>query len=227
MSKKQQQMKKGDEQLANVEETLAQSEQWLEKNQNTLLICVGVIVAVVLGLFAIKKFWYEPRVQNAAQAMVACQDYFAVDSFRVALEGDAMDCEGFLGVIDNYGMTPSADLAKAYAGICYYHLGEYEEAVNYLKKVNVNDVNFAPAVKQLLGDAYVAMENYNDAVKAYKKAVEMDNEMISPMSLRKLGHVYEHQGETDKAIETYQQLKDNYPASAEAMEAEKELARLQ
>lgn len=227
MSKNKKQQQKGDEQLANVQETLVQSEQWFEKNRNALLICAGVIVVVFLAVFAVKKFWYDTRVQDAAQAMVACEDYFAVDSFRVALEGDNIDCEGFLGVVDNYSMTPSAKLAKAYAGICYYHLGEYEEAVNWLKKVDYDDINFAPAAKQLLGDAYVELERYDDAVSAYKKAVEMDNDMISPMSLRKMGHVYEHQGETQKAIEAYQRVKEEYPSSMEAQEAEKELARLQ
>ncbi len=226
MSKKNQQ-NNSDQQLANVEESLVQSEMWLEKNRNTLLISLGVIVVVALAIFAIKHYWYEKRVSDAAQAMVTCQDYFAVDSFQVALDGDNVDCEGFLAIIDNYSMTPSAKLAKAYAGICYYHLGQYQEAVEMLEKASVKDINFAPAVKQLLGDCYVEMQQYDNAIDAYNKAVKMDNDMIAPMSLNKIGRVYEAQGNKDKAIEVYKQIKDNYPASMQAQEADKRIAALQ
>lgn len=224
MAKKQK--NQGDEQLANVEETLVQSEQWLEKNRNTLLICVGVIVVVVLGFFAIKKFWYEPRVEAGVNAMALCQDYFAVDSFRVALEGDAMDCEGFLGVIDQYSMTPSAKLAKTYAGICYYHLGEYEEAISYLKKGDAESLNAGPAVAQLIGDAYVELGQYDDAVSAFKKAVDSDNDFIAPSSLLKLGHVYRELDRKEDARAAYQRILDEYPESMQAYEVEAYLAQV-
>lgn len=224
MAKKQQ--NQGDEQLANVQETLVQSEQWLEKNRTPLLVCVGVIVVLVLGFFAIKKFWYEPRVLEGAQAIAQCQDYLAVDSFRVALEGDELDCIGFLGVIDEYSMTPSAKLAKLYAGECYYHLGQYEDAVEYLKDVNVKGINAAPAAKQLLGDAYVELQQYDEAVSAYKDAISADNDYFTPSSLQKLGHVYEQLGKKDEAKEAYQRIKDEYADSFVAVDVEKDLARV-
>ena len=51
----------------------------------------------------------------------------------LALLGDANGA-GFLDVVDKYGSTPSGNLAKHYAGICYLRTGDLENAAKYLAK---------------------------------------------------------------------------------------------
>ena len=62
--------------------------------------------------------------EKAAELIAEAQNRFAEETpdFQLALEGDANGA-GFLEVIEQYGSTPSGNLAKHCAGICYYKLG--------------------------------------------------------------------------------------------------------
>ena len=71
--------------------------------------------------------------------MYKAQNYFAVDSFQVALDGDNKDVMGFKEIASEYGITASGNLATAYAGICYYKLGQYEKAIKYLTQYDAGD----------------------------------------------------------------------------------------
>ena len=51
-----------------------------------------------------------------AEAQYRFEDQNA--DYALALEGDANGA-GFLEVIEKYGSTPSGNLAKHYAGVCY------------------------------------------------------------------------------------------------------------
>ena len=83
---------------------------------------------------------------------------------------------GFLDVIEKYGSTPSGNLAKHYAGICYLRTGDLENAAKYLAKFSqlkgipgelINAQNYG-----LQGDIAVEQQDYARAVKFYEKAVE-------------------------------------------------------
>jgi tetratricopeptide (TPR) repeat protein len=144
--------------------------------------------------------------------------------FDKALAGDDAECIGFEAIADEYSWYQQGKLAALYAGICYYEKGEYEEAAKYLKKFEAEDLNIDPAAKQLLGDAYVELGEYRKAAKAFESAAESGNEVIAPMSLKKAGIVYLHEGEKSKALKAFKAIKANYPASSEAQDIDKYIA---
>lgn len=213
--------------MANVEEALTASERFIEKNQKSIIYTVLAIVLVVLAVLAFRNFYIEPQNAAADNEIYTAQAYFQVDSFRVALEGDNNACIGFEAIADQYGITKAGKLANYYAGICHYKMGNYEEAIAALKKYNGKDKHLALAAQQLLGDAYAATENFNQAAKCFEKVAKANNTTISPMSLKKLGVVYEAMGDNVKAIEAYKNILNNYPQSLEASEIEKDIARLE
>ena len=145
--------------------------------------------------------------------------------FKLALEGDANGA-GFLDVIEQYGSTPSGNLAKHYAGICYLRTGDLANAAAYLAKYKpvkgipgaiVNAQNYG-----LQGDVAVEQQNYAQAVSFYKKAVEAaDNNWPAPMYQRKAGLAEQAQGNNAAAAALYEKILYTYPASVEAREAEK------
>ena len=63
------------------------------------------------------------------------QEYFEADAFEEALNGDSIGYVGFIKIADQYSGTDAANLAKAYAGLCYAHLGKFDEAVKALEKL--------------------------------------------------------------------------------------------
>ena len=77
---------------------------------------------------------------------------------------------------------------------------------------------------QLLGDAYVQMDDYAKAVKAFESAAKSGNDIIAPMSLKKAGLVYLELGNKAAAKKAFETIKSDYPASTEAQDIEKYIA---
>jgi len=213
--------KKEDEQLENVSEALGTAGQWIEDHQNLLFGIVAGIIVVVLGFIGIRKYVIEPHALDASNENAKAVNYFMQGDWEKALNGDDAECIGFLSIADEYAMYQEGELASLYAGICYYQLGQYEEAAEYLKKFSAGDVMIDPASHQMLGDAYVQMGELDKAVKAFDAAAKSGNELIAPMSLKKAGLVYLEQDKKTEAKKCFEQIRDNFPQSMEAQDIEK------
>ncbi len=223
MSKKE---KKTDE-LANVEHALSASEIFFEKYQKQILYVVGGLILVVLVVLAIRNFYLAPREKAAENEMFKAQLYFEQDSFQVALNGKDLEFMGFKEIVSEYGMTPSGNLAAAYTGICYYKMGQYENAIKYLTQFDGKKSYFATSVIGLLGDCYVELNQNSKALNYFDKAIATNNEVLSPIYLKKAGLLCESMNQPKKAEEYYLQIKEKYPKSMEAGDIDKYLARVQ
>ena len=136
----------------NVESALSRTEQYIEENQKSLTIIVLIIIGIVGAYLGYKRFYVAPRDKEAQQQMFMAEKYFEQDSFRLALDGDGQ-YPGFIQIIDDYSVTKSANLAHYYAGISYLHMGNYEDAVDYLEEFSSDDIMIAPIALGALGDA--------------------------------------------------------------------------
>ncbi len=213
--------------LKELESALTRTEHFIEKNQKIITYVVGGIVVIVLAFLAFKKFYLQSRENEAQSQMFMAENYFEKDSFNLALNGDG-NYIGFLDVINDYGITKSAKVAKYYAGISYLRLGNYDDAVKYLNKFSTKDLLLAPIVEGAKGDACLELGQQEKALAHYKKAYELtDNELTTPIYMMKAGGVYETLDEPEKALEIYNKLKEKYPNSTEGSIVDKYIARLQ
>lgn len=217
-------VKKEDEQLQNVGEAINTASQWFEENQNLLeWILIGVI-AVVAGVVALSHYVIKPKGLEAANENAKAEAYFLQGDYTKALNGDEADCIGFEQVAADYGFYQQGKLAALYAGICYYQLGEYDQAAKFLKKFSAKDLTIDPAASQLLGDAYVELGEYNKAISAFKAAAKSGNKLIAPMSLKKAGIVYLEMDNKKAAKHAFETIKADYPMSQEAQDIDKYIA---
>jgi len=215
------------DELENVQHALTSTEAFIEKYQKQILIGVASVVLIVLAVLSFRNFYLEPREIQAENEMAKCQAAFAADSFKIALEGDNKGTMGFKEVNSEYGITASGNLASAYAGICYYKLGKYEDAVKYLSQFDGNDTYFTASVVGLTGDCYVELGETSKAISYFEKAADLENAVMSPVYLKKAGLVYESLSEPAKAEKEYTIIKEKYPKSPEAADIDKYLARVQ
>ncbi len=210
--------------LESVENALSKTEQYIEDNRKSLTIIILAIAAVVGLYLGYQRFILAPKESEAQSEMFMAERYFEKDSFNLALNGNGAFI-GFLEIADEYGATKSANLAKYYIGISYLHLGQYEDAIDYLNQFDGNDRLVAAVALGAIGDAYVELENYSKAVSYYKKAADHNpNELTSAIYLKKAGLVYEELGEYKNALTAYETIKKDFPTSEEAMEIEKYIA---
>ncbi|MCD6566217.1 MAG: tetratricopeptide repeat protein [Bacteroidales bacterium] len=211
--------------LEEVESALSRTERYIEDNQKPLTIIILALVVVVIVFMGYKRFIVIPAEKEAQSQMFMAERYFEQDSFNLALYGDGNNL-GMLDIIDDYGVTKSSELAHYYAGISFLHLGEFELAIEQLEKFSSNDKMINLIAKGAIGDAYLELGEPSKAITYYEKAATTeDNVFVNPIYLLKAGQVYESQEEFQKALETYQKIKDNYPESQEGQKIEKYIAK--
>ena len=206
----------------NVEDALTQSEAFLIKYKNAIIGGVVAVIIIVAGFIMYKNLYAEPREEKAQAALFKGQEYFEQDAFEQALNGDSIAYTGFLKVADEYSGTKAANLAKAYAGICYAQLGKYEEAVKMLDSFNGKDQMVAPAILGAAGNCYAQLGQLDKAASTLLSAADKaDNNTLSPIFLIQAGEILVKQGKYDDAVNAYTKIKDKYFQSYQAMDIDK------
>ena len=206
----------------NVEDALTQSEAFPIKYKNAIIGSVVAVIIIVAGFIMYKNLYAEPREEKAQAALFKGQEYFEQDAFEQALNGDSIGYTGFLKVADDYSGTKAANLAKAYAGICYAQLGKYEEAVKMLDSFNGKDQMVAPAILGAAGNCYAQLGQLDKAASTLLSAADKaDNNTLSPIFLIQAGEILVKQGKYDDAVNAYTKIKDKYFQSYQAMDIDK------
>ena len=206
----------------NVEDALTQSEAFLIKYKNAIIGGVVAVIIIVAGFIMYKNLYAEPREEKAQAALFKGQEYFEQDAYEQALNGDSIGYVGFLKVADDFSGTKAANLAKAYAGICYAQLGKYEEAVKMLDSFNGKDQMVAPAILGAAGNCYAQLGQLDKAASTLMSAADKaDNNTLSPIFLMQAGEILVKQGKYDDAVDAYTKIKDKYFQSYQAMDIDK------
>ncbi|WP_034044461.1 tetratricopeptide repeat protein [Wocania ichthyoenteri] len=207
-----------------LDETASKTEAFVAKNQKYIFIIIGIVAAVVLGSLAYKEYIAKPKQLNAMNDMFQAQKYFdqavngvAKDSlFNLALNGGEGKF-GMLDIIEEYSGTPSANLASYYAGTAYLKLKDYKNAVEHLSNFKSDDEILAALAKGNIGDAFVQLDQKEDALSYYEQAAKLrNNEYTTPMYLHKAGIIALDLGKADKALAFFKTIKEDYSNSTEA-----------
>jgi tetratricopeptide (TPR) repeat protein len=214
---------KSDEVLS---EKLESAEAWLEKNPK-LLAGIGVVLALAVGGYFAFTYYKSNLEEEAQRQMFQAIFYFEADSLSLALNGDGNNL-GFIGIIDEYGITKAANLAHFYAGVSFLKQGKYEAARLYLEDFKSNDLLIQARAYSLIGDTYMEEQKYADAARFYEKAANYKpNKYFTPAYLMKAALAYEKAEQREKAIKAYDEVINKYWESAEYQNARKLKARLE
>lgn len=208
------------------DEVLSKSEALILKYKTQIIAVIALIVVIVLGSTIYTKYVAEPKEQEAAASMYFAESLFVAQNFEGALNGDNTNM-GFAQIADEYSGTNAGNLANAYAGISLAQLGRYEEAIKYLEEFDGDDQMVAPAAMGTLGSCYAYTGEAIKAADTFVKAAEMaNNNTISPNYLLQAGIIYENNGKASKALNLYNEIKENYGASTLAADIDKYINRV-
>ena len=209
-----------------VEQALTKAEQFIEKYQKQIIRVIGGIVAIVLLYMGFQSFYVAGKSTEAAAQMFPAEQYFEVEDWERALDGDG-NFPGFDDIIRDYRFTPSANLSRYYAGICCLNLGEYQEAINYLSRFRTRDIILSSIALGGIGDAYAQLGDNTKAIDFYEKAASRrKNEFTSPLYLMRAGILLENEGRFKEATEKYELIKTEYPSSTEGRSIDRYIARV-
>lgn len=215
---------KKDETILDIQGAYSKADDFLKNNRNGLYAVLGGLVLLIGGLIGY-NYYTSTQNDEAAQLIWKAEYYFEVDSLDKAINGDGAYL-GFKYIADNYGSTKTGRLAEYYLGICYYQKGDYQAAIDHLENCQLDDEVVGAIAKGAIGDAYVELGKTQEGIEYFEKAVaHSKNNFTSPIYLMKAGLAYEKVGDFTKALEAYNNIKDNYPNSVEGRDVDKYIAK--
>lgn len=209
------------------EQEAALEESFIQKNLKKIGICVlGLLVCVCAAVAS--SYYFEGQNKKAAEVLYPCEQLFQKGDFEKALNGDGQQVLGLVEVAKKYSSTKAGNLAKLYAGLAYAQTGKFEDAEKYLKDFSAKDDEMiSPAAIGALGNVYAELGQTDKAIETLKKAAKKaDNTVLSPLYLVQAGELLESQGKSDEALKLYEQVRDNYRASAQGQEIDKYIQRV-
>lgn len=224
--------------FGSLDEGANKAEEWFEKNQKPVIgVIVGALVIALIYL-AYTRFIVEPNETEAANELVVAQESFTTalnatnttvkDSlYMVALNGKNGKY-GLLDVADNYGSTPSGNLAHYYAGMSYLEIKEYQNAISHLQDFSSDDEILAPLSEGAIGDAFSQLGQPEEALGYYENAATMStNGFTTPRFLFKAAVTAIDLGKNDLAVKYLTRVKEEFKSSDYAGQADLYLGRAQ
>ena len=193
------------DQLENINNRLTDLGRNIETNKKAMGIAMGAILVVACLTFAWLYLYKIPKNNKAMEAYNKVElSSFGNDSTSAAM---------YKKVADEYGGTAAGKLAALSAAETLYNSGKYEEAANYLKNFSSGDKVLAANAQVLLGDCYVNLKKYDEAISAFKYAEKKadKNPQIAPRVLLKMAVVYDEQKKYGDALKCYETIKKDYP----------------
>ncbi len=242
-SNKEEQQKQVEEQSTTAEvfntldEGAGKTEEWVASNQKYIFIIIGLAAVLILGYLGFQRFIQEPKEQEAANEMFQAQEYFDTalvstgaqsDSlYNMALTGGAGKY-GFLDIIEDYSSTNAANLANYYAGFAYLNTNRYQEAIEHLEDFSSDDEILAPLAIMGIGDAFLQLNQPEEALNYYDKAASMrSNNFSTPKALLKGAITAIELGNGEQAAKYLNRIKDDFSTTPEAEQVPVYLGRAQ
>ena len=139
------------------------------KSGKKLATAAAIVLVAVGAWFGYQEFIIKPKEEKASEAIFKAQEYFAMDSSNLVLNGDGIN-KGVLYIINNYSGTKAANIAGYYAGISYLKLGDFNNAIKYLKDFSTDAKQIQMLAIGALGDASAELNKKDEAIDYYKKA---------------------------------------------------------
>lgn len=215
-----------DEPIVDVSETISKADEIIEKNKKGIITVAVLIGAIFFGVMGFNKIIVAPKEMDAESNIWMAENYFKQDSMNLALNGDGNNL-GFYDIIDEYGITKTADLAVYYAGIAELRNKNYEAAIDQLKSFSTEDELLKIIKTGALGDAHYGAGDKDKATSFYRKAADMyPNDLTTPFYLLKLGLCYEEMNLNEDAFESFERLNKEYATSKFGVNAKKHLGRV-
>ncbi len=180
MARRKTNRKKADETLVDIVEVKDNAQSFVDQNQRLIFgLGIGLIV-LVGGYFFYQNLYKAPKEKEAMEQMFKAQEQFERDSFALALTNPGGGYVGFLDIIDSYGGTKASNLANYYAGVSYLNLGQFDDALDYMKSFSPAG-HVGPVMKfGVLGDIYSELDQMDNAMSNYKKAINSgENEVLT------------------------------------------------
>ncbi len=208
-------------------ETFSKAQSFYDQNKSGV---IGGIIALVLIIGGgIGYYYYSTSQEESAQQLLSdATTSYINGNYQQALNGSDEDFSvGFEQIIDNYPRTDAANLARYYAAVSAYNLGNLQEAISYIDDYDLPDGILGVGPISFQAMLMTEAGNHSEAAELYIKAAEWDeNSSTTPYNYLQAAQAYNSIGETEQAQEYAQLVVDEYSDSPQASAAQRLLGSL-
>ncbi|MEO1076327.1 MAG: hypothetical protein AAFX41_10235 [Bacteroidota bacterium] len=180
-----------------------------------LIIGLGVAVVVIgLASFAYAA-WRGSQDQEAAKLLGSALTAYEAGEYAEALEG-TLEAPGLLAVAEDFGSTPTGNLATFYAADALLQLERYDEALDFFRRYGADDDIIGASA--LAGEAaiYEQQGDAEQAARLYRRAADAYEGVSAPDYLLAAARNYESVGDLDAAASIYDDIETLYEDSPAA-----------
>jgi TolA-binding protein len=189
----------------------------------TQIIAAAVAVIVIVGGIIGYSYYAGAQEQKAQQLLSIAEDEYAKADYENALYGNEEKLTyGFDQISEDYPRTNAGNIARYYAAVSSFELGDVDNALLYIKDFDVPDGILGVGALSFKGKLYLAKENYEEAAKTFLKAAKWDeNKVTTPDNLFEAAQAYYKEGNFDKAKELANKVIEEYPQSSQINETQR------
>jgi tetratricopeptide (TPR) repeat protein len=197
-----------------------------EEHKKNIGIGIVAVVVIVLGTVLYVKN-QKAENEKATTELGSVFQLYDTGQYVGAINGvPERNIAGLRAIVDNYGSTPSGQLARFYLANCYFFLGRYEEALKEFESFSPPDDLLASSRLAGIGATYEALGNHTEAAQSYEKAArKYPKDVDAAENLHRAAWNYGEAGQKERAIELYRRLKKEYPTTTFGRDADKYIAR--
>ncbi len=183
---------------------------YIKNNYVAIGSAAAVVLVLVIIIFGL-AYYSREREQEALdlfnQAKLMYQQSTTAQSNQQAptpLYSQAL--EEFKEVVENYSHATSATTSLLYMGDCYYHLKDYDNAIDhYMRFINTADKDdyLRQFAFEGLGYCYEEKGDYEKALDYYKQSLNEGNCAIKNLLYLNIARCYEALQDNASALEYY------------------------
>lgn len=190
--------------LDNLNNGLANVGRQIFVNKTAIYVAFGALLVIAAVTLCYIYFFRGPKNERA---------WNAYNKVEITASNDTVAAGEYKKVAEEFGGTDAGKVAALSAAESYYSIGDYKSAVECLDKFKTKDGVLAANAKVLLGDCYVNLKKYDDALTAYTEAIRKaaGNSQIVPRVLLKEANIYDEQKKYAEAEKCYQTIKTDFP----------------
>jgi len=199
---------------------------------------IGGLAALAVILAVVGWRFYSER--QAVKATAALEEAMHVWDARIRAVGEPEEpgeityvdeknkyddaAKKFAEVASAYSRTKPGQVARYYAGLSLLRLGRNDEAEKVLRELERSGADeYAALARFELAKHYARAGKIDDAVRLFKQLVEKPTALVpKPVAMLALADHYSRTNR-EEAEKLYTKIKDEFPDSAVADEAEKRL----
>ncbi len=208
--------------------TIGQAKTFYEQNKK--YISYGVTALAVLIVATI--VYFNNRARNDEKAATELGKVYHIydagltDKTQYTLAINGQPERGIMGlktIVDNYGGTTSGEMARFYLANAYYNTGQYDEALKQFDKFSSDDKLLKASASAGSAACYEAKNDMQKAAQKFEEAASIAGATasITPEYVNDAARDYGLAGQKAKALELFKRLKQEFPTSTYARDADR------